>query len=160
MARKPYKPDIEYIQKYYSYGTEAKVIEYKPVQKPAKPKLPKQKKDQKRKIYIDPVAFCGLVVAVVMLVVMALGVTQFMAVCDQHSQMQEYLTELKDENVRLNHEYHTGYDLEQVKTTALALGMIPVEEAETISIHVSVPQQAAEMTVWDEFVWFLSGLFA
>lgn len=160
MARKPYKPDIEYIQKYYSYGTEAKIIEFKPVQKPVKPRIPKQKKPQKTTIYIDPVALCGLVVAAVMLVVMVVGILQFAAVCEQHTQIQEYLTELKDENVRLNHEYHTGYDLEKVKTTALALGMIPVEDASTISIDVTVPQRASEMTAWDEFIWFLSGLFA
>lgn len=160
MARKPYKPDIEYIQKYYSYGTEAKVIEFKPVRKSEKPKIPKQKKQQKTTIYIDPVALCGLVVAVVMLVVMAVGVVQFKNVCDRHSRMQQYLTELRDENVRLNHEYHTGYDLEEVKATALALGMIPVEDAETISIDVTVPQREPEMTAWDEFIWFLSGLFA
>jgi len=162
MARKPYKPDIEYIQKYYSYGTEAKIIEFKPVQKPVKTKIPKQKKFQKTTIYIDPVALCGLVVAVVMLVVMIAGVTQFMAVCDQHSQMREYLTDLKDENVRLHHDYHTHekYNLEEIETTARALGMIPVEEAATISIDVVVPQRVPEMTAWDEFIWFLSGLFA
>ena len=74
--------------------------------------------------------------------------------------MQAYLTELKDENVRLNHQYHTGYDLEEVKTTAMALGMIPIEEAKTISINVVVPEREPEMTAWDEFTWFLEGLFA
>ncbi len=160
MARKPYKPDIEYIQKYYSYGTEAKVIEFKPVQKPVKPKIPKQKRSQKTTIYIDPVALCGLVVAAVMLVVMVMGVMQFSAVCEELSLTQAYLTELKDENVRLNHDYRTGYDLAEVETTARALGMIPVEEATTIAINVTVPQREPEMTAWDEFIWFLDGLFA
>ena len=160
MARKPYKPDIEYIQKYYSYGTEAKVIEFKPLQNTEKPAVPRPKKQKKTTVYIDPIALCGLIVAVVMLVVMAVGVVQFSAVCAQHQQMLQYLTQLKDENVRLNHEYHTGYDLEEVRATALALGMIPVEEAQTISVQVSVPQREPEMTAWDEFIWFLSGLFA
>jgi len=160
MARKPYKPDIEYIQKYYSYGTEAKVIEFKPLQKEPRPKLPKAPKAPKTTIYIDPVAFCGMVVAVVLLIVMALGVMEFTAACEENQRMQEYLTELKDENIRLNHEYRTGYDLEQVQTTALALGMIPAEEAATIHIDVKVPQRQPEMSAWDEFIWFLSGLFA
>ena len=160
MARKPYKPDIEYIHKYYSYGTEAKVIEFRPLQKDARPKVPKPRKEPKTTIYIDPVAFCGMVVAIALLVVMVMGVMEFTAVCQENQRMHEYLTELRDENVRLNHEYHTSYDLEQIKTTALALGMIPVEEATTISIDVQVPQREPEMTPWDEFIWFLSGLFA
>ena len=32
MAQKPYKHNIEYIQKYYSYGSEAKVIAFQPRQ--------------------------------------------------------------------------------------------------------------------------------
>lgn len=160
MARKPYKPDIEYIQKYYSYGSEAHVVEFKPVYKKPKTKLPKPRKEQKSMVYIDPVAFCGLMVAIVMLLVMTAGIIRFDRACQEHQVMQKYLMQLQDQNVELNHDYHTGYDLEQIRETALALGMIPVEEAQTISVQVTVPQREPEPTLWDEIVWFVTGLFA
>ena len=66
MAQKPYKYQIEYIQKFYSYGSEAKVIEFKPVYKEEpKPVPPKHEKEPVTKLCIDPLAFCGLMVAVV-----------------------------------------------------------------------------------------------
>ena len=78
MAQKPYKYQIEYIQKFYSYGSEAKVIEFKPVYKEEpKPVPPKFEKEPATRLCIDPLAFCGLMVAVVMLVVMLSGIIRF-----------------------------------------------------------------------------------
>ena len=157
MARKPYKPDVEYIQKYYSYGSEAKVIEFKPKQE-QKIRVPHPKRSPKTKIYIDPVALTGLVVALVMLVVMALGVAEFSAVCREHQQLQEYLTVLRDTNVQMTHDYRTSYDLVEIEETARVLGMIPISEATTITVKVNVPQPQPEPTWWDDVVWFISGL--
>ena len=70
MAQKPYKHNIEYIQKFYSYGSEAKVIEFKPVyQEEQKPVVPKQEREPVTTIFIDPIAFCGIMVAIVMVLV-------------------------------------------------------------------------------------------
>ena len=159
MAQKPYKHNLEYIQKYYSHGTEAQVLELKPVYaKPEKPQVPKREKEPVTTICIDPVAFCGLMVAVVMLVVMAAGLIQFNIACDDHAVMASYMNGLREENVLLNHQFNAGYSLEEVQTTALALGMIPVEEAQTIRVNVVTPQRQPEPTWWDDVVWFLSGL--
>ena len=157
MARKPYKPDVEYIQKYYSYGSEAKIIEFRPKQE-QKIHVPRPKRSPKTKIYVDPVALAGLAVALVMLVVMALGVVEFSAVCREHQQLREDLTALRDANVQLMHDYRTSYDLAEIEETARALGMIPVSEATTITVKVEVPQPQPEPTVWDDIVWFISGL--
>ena len=68
MAQKPYKHNIEYIQQFYSHDSEAKIIEFKPVyQEEPKPAMPKQEKEPITTICIDPIAFCGIMVAVVML---------------------------------------------------------------------------------------------
>ena len=159
MAQKPYKHNIEYIQKFYSPGTEAKVLELKPVYaKPEKPVLPKREKDPVTTICIDPVAFCGLMVAVVMLVVMLTGLIQFNVACDDHAVMSDYVNQLREDNVLLTHQYSAGYSIDEVKTTALALGMIPAEEAQTIRVNVVTPQRQPEPTWWDDMVWFLSGL--
>ena len=40
------------------------------------------------------------------------------------------------------------------------MGMIPVEEATVMKIHVTVPQPEPERTWLDDFVWFVEGLFA
>ena len=161
MAQKPYKHNIEYIQKYYSYGSEAKVVEFKPVyQEPEKAKPPKREKDPVTTICIDPVAFCGILVAVVMLVVMLASVIQYGVICQDHAVMKGYVNELREETVLLQHQFDAGYDLEQVEGTARALGMIPISEAQTLSIHVEVPVPQEEPGFFDNLVWFFSGLFA
>ena len=161
MAQKPYKHNIEYIQQFYSHGAEAKVIEFKPVYKDApKPALPKQEKEPVTTICIDPIAFCGIMVAVVMLVVMIAGLIQFNVICEDHAVMENYVRQLREENVLMTQQYTSGYDLEDVGTAARTLGMIPVEEAQTISIRVHVPVREPEPTFIDNIVWFLSGLFA
>lgn len=160
MAQKPYKHNIEYIQNYYSYGSEAKVIEFKPVyQEPEKPKLPKREKDPVTTICIDPVAFCGIMVAVVMVLVMLAGVIQFGVVSQDHAVLENYVNELREDEVLLRHQYTAGYDLEVVEETARALGMIPISEAKTISIHVEVPEMPEEPGVFENIRWFLAGLF-
>ena len=160
MAQKPYKHNIEYIQKFYSYGSEAKVVEFKPVYKEVqRPALPKQEKAPVTTIFIDPVAFCGLMVAVVMLVVMLAGIIQFNVVSQDYAIMENYLMEVREENIILNQRFSAGYDLEEVEQAATTLGMIPVEQARTIRLNVVTPQRESEPTLWDDMVWFLSGLF-
>ena len=161
MAQKPYKHNIEYIEKYYSYGSEAKVIEFKPVyQEEKKPVVPKQEKQPVTTICIDPIAFCGIMVAVVMLVVMIAGVIHFNVICQDHAIMENYVQELRADNALLTQKFTAGYDLEAVGTTARALGMIPIEEAQTIHIQVQVPVPQPEPSFIDDIIWFLSGLFA
>ena len=161
MAQKPYKHNIEYIQKFYSHGSEAKVIEFKPVyQEEAKPQLPKKEKAPVTTIFIDPVAFCGIMVAVVMLVVMVTGLIQLNVISQDHAVMENYVQQLRLENLVMSEQYREGYDLEDIRTSASAMGMIPASEARTISIRVQVPVREPEPTFIDNIVWFLSGLFA
>ena len=160
MAQKPYKHNIEYIQKFYSYGSEAKVVEFKPVYKEEqKPALPRQEKAPVTTVYIDPIAFCGLMVAVVMLVVMLAGIIQFNVVSQDYAVMENYLNQVREENILLKQQFSAGYDLEEVEHAAIAMGMIPVEQAQTIRLNVVTPQRESEPTLWDNMVWFLSGLF-
>ena len=68
------------------------------------------------------------------------------------------LTELKRENAKLEHAYRTALDLDTVQEKAEAMGMIPAEEAEKMTVRVSVPEHEEEPTAWENFLWFLSGL--
>jgi len=73
---------------------------------------------------------------------------------------QQRVFELQNKNVALTAQYRSGYDLDEVRSAALALGMIPVEEAQVMSLHVTVPVQQPEPTFLENMVWFLEGLFA
>ena len=161
MAQKPYKYNIEYVQQFYSHGSAAKVIEFQPVyQEPEKPALPKQEKAPVTTVCIDPIAFCGIMVAIVMLVVMIAGIIQFNVISEDHMVMENYVRALREENVLMTQQYTSGYDLETIGSTARSLGMIPVEEAQTISVRVQVPVREPEPNFIDNIVWFFSGLFA
>jgi hypothetical protein len=161
MAQKPYKHNIEYIQKFYSYGSEAKVIEFKPVyQESEKPAVPKRQKEPVTTICIDPIAFCGIMVSVVMVVVLLAGILQFSAISQDHEVLENYVMQLREESILQRHQYNAGYDLEDIEVTARALGMIPISEAETHSIRVEVPVRQEVPGFFDNVIWFLSGLFA
>ena len=154
------KPDIEYVNKYYSYGSEAKVIEFKTTEKKAKTTLPKPLQEKKLNIMVDPVALFGLTVAILMLVVMAFGLADYRSTCLEHQAMESYLSQLQDDNILLKHNYRNSYDLDVVRETALALGMVPADQVKTTVIDSRIPEPVAEETWWDDFVWGLSQLFA
>ena len=115
---------------------------------------------QKRiRVFVDPVAILGIAVAVCMLVMMAVGVFRLQAVRQEAAQMQSYVTELNAENKALQIEYENSYDLESVKQTALALGMVPSQEIQKIS--VTLPEtEVQQMNFAQRIGNFLAGLFA
>ena len=159
MAR---KPDIQYVGQFYVHGNAAPQRELKPIFQPSKINAPKFLKKDKVEILVDPVALASTVVAVVLLVMMVVNCFQYVGAVRAYDAMEERLVELRDENARLNHDYHTSddYDLEYVEKTALALGFGPADQAEVVQIDVSVPQPEAEPTFWDDVKWFFDGLFA
>ena len=124
----------------------------------AKTKLPLARIEKIQKIYIDPVAICGIAVAVVMLVVMLIGAVQIHNAWTQYESTATTLNELQRRNAILEHGYKGSYDLEDIRLKALSMGMIPVSEAETVVISVNVPTPEPELTWWEETKWFLGGL--
>ena len=64
------------------------------------------------------------------------------------------------ENVALEKNYRDGFDLEEIRATALTLGMVPVEEVKVIPVRVSIPEPAKPDTLWEQISWFVKGLFA
>ena len=73
--------------------------------------------------------------------------------------MDAYVQSLRQENEALQKEYDAGYDLENVKQTAQALGMVPMEQVKQVTIHVEAPQQV-QPSRWEQIRLFLAGLFA
>ena len=156
----PRKPEIQYIGQFYVHGSEAKKVETKELPKKPKTQLPKAKVEQVKNVYVDPVAICSMAVAVIMAVVLVFGAVQIGDAWDEYEVMAGYASDLRYENIRLTREYHRKYDLEDIKNAALNLGMIPIEEAQTMSIVVTMPEPEPQPSVWDDIVWFLKGLFA
>ena len=86
------------------------------------------------RICVDPVAIAGIVVAACMLVMMTVGIFRLQSIRQQAERMENYVTRLSAEHKALTNEYENGYDLESIKQTALALGMVPVEEVQQNSV--------------------------
>ena len=154
------KPEIQYVGQFYVHGSEARELAAKNEQKKAKKELPLHRFERVRKVYVDPLAIGSLVMAAALLVTMVLGALSLQTAWQELDTARMYVSQLEAKNAVLTAEYRSGYDLDDVRSTALALGMIPVEEAQVMSLHVTVPVQEAEPTWFEDLVWFLEGLFA
>ena len=118
-------------------------------------------KQKTRVICIDPVATLAIAVAGIMLVCMMIGLVQYFNIQSQNAQMQQYVAQLSEENSALRAEYEAGYDLETIEKTALALGMVPKDQAEVVEIVVDMPEQTTTtLSFWERIGVFLTGLFA
>ena len=153
------KPEIQYIDKFYVYGSEAKVLELKPKRK-IKTILPLSVPDKTIKIPVDPVAIGGIVVAVALLVALLIGCVQYVQVYRQYRTMMDHVVAEQNMNVELREDYRSRIDLVEIRDKALALGMVPVENAQVITIRAELPQREPEPTLWEDFVWLCKGLFA
>jgi hypothetical protein len=154
------KPDIQYVHEFYVHGSEARVIELKPKRRVIKTILPKIAPDRSIRIGVDPIALCGIAVAVVMLVLMLVGMGQFINARNDYQAMSNQVISLQNENVVLRQKYESSYDLDEIAHMAHSLGMIPVGEAQVMYINPVVPVREAEPTVWENIRWFMDGLFA
>ena len=152
------KPKIQYVGQFYVHGSAARQIQEEKRQ--PKTKLPLAKIQAIEKIYVDPVALVGIAVAVVMLVTMVLGAVQLKKDWDHYEQVSAYVSELKRANAKKSHLYRSSYDIEDIRTKALSMGLVPKEKVQIISVAVTVPVPEAEPTRWEELKLFLEGLFA
>lgn len=154
------KPEIQYVGQFYVHGSEAKELARKNEQKKARTELPQHRFERVRKVQVDALAICSLLMATVLLVTMVVGALSMQTAWQELETAQQYVFELQTRNSVLASEYHASYDLEEVRSAALALGMIPASEAEVMKVHVTVPVREPEMTWTEEIVWFMEGLFA
>ena len=151
--------DVQYIH-LYTQGSAARKIQ--PAVKPQTGTLPQIKKRKVQRIYIDPVATLGAVVAICMLIMMVVGVSQLRTEQQKTAQMVSYVEQLQAKNTALQTQYEEECDLEAVEKTALALGMIPQPEATHTSIQVEIPVAETDLQInlWQRIGTFLTGLFA
>ena len=154
------KPDIQYIDKFYVHGSEARVLELKTLKKKAKTVLPSFYPQKETVIRVDALSLCAIAVAVAMAVLMVVGCFQLKASYDRYEVMSDYVISLQNENVKLSQRYYAGFDPVDIGWKAHALGMIPMEEAKTVAFSVTIPEEEPAPTFWEDMVWFLKGLLA
>ena len=154
------KPEIQYVGQFYVYGSEARKLEPKRQERKKNTILERPKAEQTRVISVDPVALIGLVVAAAMLICLAVCAMQIGETWQEYEAVNDYMAQLMMENSSLKHQYVNSYDLAEVEAAAIALGMIPATEAQTIILPVNIPVAESEPTFWEDLVWFAQGLFA
>ena len=153
------KNEILYVN-YYTEGSAARKIA--PAFPAAKPrKKPAARRQEKVILQIDPVAVCSLLVAAVMLIMMAVGLTALQNARAQTIAMENYVQELSAKNEELTENFNREVDLEAVEKTAAALGMVPKDQVQHTPIMVTVaPEEAPAETFWSQLTAFLTNLFA
>lgn len=168
--------------RYYTPGSVAQKVEFPQREKPkpkthCEPKTHNTSKTQKPKakrpaqaqtqtqqaelpkIELDGLSVVGIVLSAVMLVCMLVGVFQVWQADRETAQMQAYIAQLEQENQSLREEYTDSYDPEEIRSAAMSMGMIPVEDAQHIAI--SVPQeQEIELNWWQSLIENIKTLFA
>ena len=161
MAR---KADIQYVHHYYTAGSAARKVavkaEHKKKPLPLFEPLMMAEPDQKVIVKIDPLSAAATLVAVALVVMMVVSLFQYSAAHQRNVELQEYVYTLSDEHVRLEHKYQAGFDLKEIETQALALGMIPKDDALLLKIPGTIPEEIPAPTLWENIVWFLKGLLA
>ena len=123
--------------------------------------LPQKSKQKCKKLFVDPVAFLSICIAVCMIVMMFVGFAELKEARAQIAVMENYVQRLETEHTRLATEYAEGYNLEEIRRSALALNMIPAEQAAHVTIYVpEEPEQMTQLSLWERIGTFLTGLFA
>jgi cell division protein FtsL len=151
--------DIQYVQFYTQGNTARRVATQIPVHTGA---LPQVKRRKVKRVYVDPVAIFGVAVALCMLVMMLVGVAQLKREQAEIVAMEQQIELLQEKNTALQARFDAECDLDAVKETALALGMVPKENVPQADILVDVPQlpEPEPITIWQRIGTFLTGLFA
>ena len=160
MAR---RADIQYIQHVYTDGTAARKVAFRAGVKKAplplfEPEM--MEPDQKIRVAVDPLCLAAIVVSVALMVSMVAGLLHLGAIHREQVALQEYVYALSNENAQLEKTYRAGYDLAEIEVQALALGMVPAEQLQTMSIGGGVPAEDPAPTFWEGIGQFFGELFA
>lgn len=154
------KPEIQYVGQFYVHGSEAKKLEPKKERKTPKTRLPLERLGKREKIALDPVAMVSIVVAVVLLFTMAVGALQLQEDWKEYHATSRYLSYLNRENARLERVYLSSFDMEEIRSKALALGLKPKEDVAKKTVALVLPVPEPEESWLDGLRAFWEGLWA
>ena len=151
------KPEIQYIERFYVYGSE--VAAQKELEEQAEEKKHKKANLQIHKIYIDLTALLWTAAAIVLMASMIFSASRLVQMTEQRDLMQHYVSELQANNAALRHNYRISYDLEQIREQANEIGLVPEDQVETRFIRVTLPEHKHKWTMIENIQWFFQGLF-
>ncbi len=155
------QPDIQYVPFCYVDGSAARKVQRQPEKKATAKPASKQRRAKRKVITVDPVAICGTLMAVVMLIALLAGFAEYTAIREKSRLMQDYVTSLELQNVQLQQTYDSNIDLDYVQEVAEVMGMVPAADAPQIQIEVQLPAaDTTQVSLWDSITTFLAGLFA
>lgn len=153
------RADVRYVE-YSVDGTAARKEQRHTVERSVTP-VYHRRRTERKVIAVDPVALCGIVLSVVVLIAMAVGLVQYRHSLQMRNQMSAYVQQLEQENARLEQTYKEGYDLDEIRDIAVSAGMVPAENMEKMSVSVQEPmEEQTHMSFWDSLTTFLAGIFA
>ena len=122
--------------------------------------FPRRRKIKKLVLHIDPVAFAGILIATVMTILLAVGFVQLNEARAEEIAMAAYVASLEESNEALKDTFESGYNLAQVEEVALALGMVPAEQLQTVTVRATEPVQEERAGGWNVFWAAVVELFA
>ena len=149
--------EIQYVNAYVS-GSMAYQMEMPERKKTVK--LPKQARQKAPQRNVDARYVCCIVGACLLIVMMIQGFVMLTNARREAGAMAAWGESLQAENQVLQDTYASSYDRVEAEAMAKTVGLVPVEQVETIMLEVSVPQLREEPTAWQAFCTFLAGLFA
>lgn len=151
--------DVQYVQ-YYTSGSAARhIVPAVAVHSTAVPKVKKQKV---YRIFVDPVAMLGIVVAICMLITMTVGCFKLKQAQRETVMLERYVEHLEREKAQLQQKFDDKCNMAEIEKTALALGMVPKDHVEQKTIYVEIPviEQTEQVSLWNRLGTFLTGIFA
>ena len=151
------KPEIQYVERFYVYGSEAAVK--KELEEQVAEKTQRKASVQVHKIYIDLTALLWTAAAILLMAAMIFSASQLTQMTRQRDLMQQYVSELQTNNAALRHNYRISYNLEEIKAQAEEIGLVPEDQVETRFIRVTIPEHEHKWTVLENIQWFFEGLF-
>ena len=154
------KPKIQYVGQFYVHGSEARALQLEEERKKAKARSPLARLQQVELIYVDPVAVLSIVVSVIMLATMLTGALALREEWAEYEQMAAYVSYLNKQNSELEKEYRAGYDLEDIRSKALALGMVSADQLENRTVTVTMPVREPEPSRVDQIRQYFEDMFS
>ena len=154
------KPKIQYVGQFYVHGSEARALELEEERRRAKARRPLARLQQVELIYVDPVAVVSIVVSLIMLATMVTGAMALKEDWAEYEQMAIYVSYLNKQNAELEKEYRAGYDLEDVRSKALALGLVPRDQLESRTVTVTMPVKEPQISRVEQIKMFFEDMFA
>lgn len=156
MAR---KPEVQYV--YYTDGSAARQLEpaVLPIPRRTPSRKPRQQVQERQVIEIELLPIVCIALCVLMLAAMIFGVQQLRAAYAMEYQLQAYVQQLESIHAERLAEYESSIDLEAVEQKAIALGLVPIEQVQHMTIRVQEPE-IVEETLLEQIVTFFAGIFA